>query len=249
MKKVVQKTLFTASTLVLALSSSMATAGTATNTMTNIVTLADACDIVAIGLDFGISSAPIPPGGILATALQANTTAGNLITGNTSHPDAASDGGAQNDDELTLITPLGALTGVVSSALSVVVGAVPGVHVACTTSPTSVSLTSSTGSTPFQLYQALTPPPLSVGTLAGAPVGTFSGTMTGVGGGASATNTINYELTFTGVSLAVGGTNLPGLPAIFVGEYLVLGGAIPGTQTGTVVPGFYSDVATAQVDF
>ena len=214
-------------------------AATATNTMTNIVTLADACDIVAIGLDFGISSAPIPASGIIATALQPNSTVGNLVTGNASHPDAGADGGAGNDDELALVTPIGALNGVLTAALTLVVGNVPGVHVACTTTPTSISVTSSgAGATPYQLPTALL----------GVPAGNFVGRMAGVGGGASAANTVDYNLTFLGTPVNVN-TGITGLPALFLGEFAVVLGTIPGTQSGTVVPGFYTDAALAVVEF
>ena len=210
-------------------------AETETNTMTNIVTVADACDIVAIGVDFGITAAPIPLTGILSIAT--NTATGNALTGNATHPDAASDGGAGNDDQLSLATPIGALNGLIGTVLSTVVNALPGVYVACTVNPTLITLTSSApGSIPFEL-------PISLGD---APIGTFAGKMAGVGNGASGANTVDYTLTFLGAPVS---TAIEGFPvALFIGAYTATG-LVPATQTGTVVPGSYTDVATAQVDF
>jgi hypothetical protein len=213
-----------------------AAAGSATNTLTNIVTVADACDIVAVGVDFGITTAPISAAGVVAVT--PNTTVGNTATANTSHPDAAADGGAGNDDQLGITTPVSALNALISPLLSAVSTTGPGVYVACTTSPSAISVQSAAaGAVPFAL-------PVSVG---GTPSGTYAGKMEGVGGGAAGANTVDYTLTFTGTptSTAVGGGFAINL---FIGAFTATG-TIPGTQSGTVVPGYYSDVATAQVDF
>ena len=218
------------------LAAGSASAGTETNTLTNIVTVADACDIVAVGVDFGITTAPIAAAGV--TSIAPNTTTGNTATANTSHPDAAADGGAGNDDELTITTPVAALNALISPLLSAVATTAPGVYVACTTTPTAISvLSASAGAVAFDL-------PVTVG---GTPSGTYAGKMEGVGGGAAAANTIDYTLTFAGTptSTALGGGFSIDL---FVGAFLATG-TIPGVQTGTVVPGYYTDIATAQVDF
>ncbi|HUS23757.1 MAG TPA: hypothetical protein VM369_02325 [Candidatus Binatia bacterium] len=232
----ISKAIRTAAAAAAALVAAGAQAGSQSNTMTNIATVADACDIVAVGVDFGITTVPLPATGIIAVT--PNTSLGNLVTGNTSHPSAAVDGGAGNDDTLSLATPISALNSLISPLLSGVVGALPGLYVACTTSPTSVQLLSAAaGAVSYNL-------PISLG---GLPVGTYSGRMTGVGGGATGANSIDYTMTFIGspVSTAVGG----GFPlSVFIGAFTVTG-TIPAAQSGTIVPGYYRDSATAQVNF
>jgi len=220
----------------LMLISASASAGSATNTMTSVATVTDSCDIVAVGLDFGVTSLPIPTAGILSTT--PNTSAGNAVTGNSVHPNAADDGGAGNDDELTLNTPDAITTGLISTVLGTISTAASGVFVACTSSPTAITVTSGgAGATPYSLPTAI----------AGTPTGSFAGKLTGVGGGAGGANTLDYTMTFLGtpVSTAIGG----GLPlTLFTAAFLATG-TVLGTQSGTVVPGYYADVATAQVDF
>jgi hypothetical protein len=222
-----------------------AQAATATNVMNNIVTLADACDIVAIGIDFGVKSAPIPAAGY-AAQVTTNTSTGNAITGNTAHPRAAADSattgdGTTGNNTLSLVTGVAALDGAVATVLSTVIGALPGVYVACTATPTSISLVSSAaGSTAFTFPT----------TLGGVPTGTFTGKMAGVGQGATASNTVDYSITFAGTPVATtipGGAAL-GLPTLFIAPFTAIG-AIPGTQTGTVVPGQYWDGAIATLNF
>jgi hypothetical protein len=216
------------------LMAAQAQAGSATNTMTNIVTVADACDVAAVGVDFGITTFPLPGTGV--TSVVTNTTAGNAIQGNTGIPGAAADGGA--GDALSLTTPLGAVNTVLNTALSTLtslgLGTLPGVYVVCTTTPTSITLTSGANT-------------VSLGTSTSLYTGTFSSKMSGTGGGASGSNQIDYSLALTGTPVA---TAVAGLPiSIFAGAYLVTG-TIPASQTGTtVVPGTYSDVATATVNF
>lgn len=222
-----------------------AQAGSVTNVMNNIVTLADACDIVAIGIDFGVKSAPIPAAGYSAQ-VTTNTTAGQTVTGNTAHPNAAADSAATGDgtsgnNTLELVTGVSALDGAVSTLLSTVVGSLPGVYVACTATPTSITLVSAApGATPYNF-------PTALSTL---PSGTFTGKMTGVGQGATAANTVDYSITFAGVAAdtTIPGGALLGLPSLFIAPFTATG-AIPGTQTGTVAPGQYWDGATATVNF
>lgn len=219
-----------------AVASGAALAGSATNTMTSIATVTDACDIVAIGLDFGITSLPLPATGVISAT--PNTSAGNAVSGNSLHPNAARDGGAGNDDQLTLSTPDATTTGLIATVLGTISTAASGVFVACTTTPTSISVTSgAAGATPYSL-------PTAIG---GSPSGTFAGKMGGVGGGAGGTNTLNYAITFVGtpVSTAIVG----GLPVTLFTAAFLATGTVPATQTGTVVPGYYADVATAQVNF
>lgn len=220
-------------------------AGSQTNVMNNIVTLADACDIVAIGIDFGVKSAPIPAAGY-AAQVTTNTSTGNTVTGNTAHPKAAADSattgdGTSGNNALGLLTGVSALDTAVSTVLSTVIGALPGVYVACTATPTSITLVSSTSGA--SVYNFPT-------TLGGLPSGTFSGKMAGVGQGATAANTVDYSITFAGtaVSTTVPGGAALGLPSLFIAPFTAIG-TIPGTQTGTVVPGQYWDGAIATVNF
>lgn len=220
---------------VLTLAASAVYADTTTNTMTSVATVTDACDVVAVGVDFGIFRAPIAAAGVISTT--PNTSAGNTVSGNSVHPNAGGDGGAGNDDELSLTTPDPVTNGLLSTVLSSISTAASGVFVACTSSPTAITVTSSAaGATPYTL-------PVALG---GVPSGSFAGKMGGVGGGAAASNTLDYTVTFVGspVSTAVGGI----LPTVFTATFLATG-TVPATQTGTVVPGYYADVATAQVDF
>lgn len=227
-------TIQTAAATAAFLIAAQANAGSVTNTMTNIVTVADACDVAAVGVDFGITTFPLPGTGLISAI--ANTSTGNAITGNTGAPGAGADGGA--GDALSLTTPLGAVNGVITTALSTLtglgLGTLPGVYVVCTTSPTSITLTSGANT-------------VSLGTSTSLYTGTFSSKMSGSGGGASGSNQISYSLALTGTPVS---TAVVGLPVnIFTGAYLVTG-TIPASQTGnTVVPGTYSDTATATVNF
>lgn len=217
------------------LASSAALAGTATNTMTSVATVTDACDIAAVGIDFGLTSLPLPAAGI--TSLNPNTTAGTTTTGNTSNPNAADDGGAGNDDTLSITLGDAATNTLISNELVSIDTTVAGVFVACTTTPTSISVTSANAAGSFALPTSTTTP----------ASGTFNGKMVGIGGGATASNLMDYTLTFVGtpVSTAIAG----GLPLnLFTAEFVATGN-IPASQSGTVVPGYYADVATAQVDF
>lgn len=208
-----------------------ANAGSVTNTMTNIVTVADACDIVATGVDFGITTIPMPAAGV--PSVLANTATGNAVTGNAGlNPSAGADGGAA--DALDLTTPVAAVNTVINGLLSSINVSVPGVYVVCTTSPTSITLTSGANT-------------LSLGTAISAFSGTFSSKMTGVGGGASGSNAISYNLTIVGTPVS---TAVAGLPVNVFTAAFVATGLIPASQTGnTIVPGYYSDTATATVNF
>lgn len=208
-----------------------ANAGSVTNTMTNIVTVADACDVVATGVDFGITTIPLPATGI--PSILANDSVGNAVTGNAGlNPSAGSDGGA--GDTLSLTTPIAAVNTVINGLLSAINVSVPGVYVVCTTTPTAITLTSGANN-------------LSLDTAIAAFSGTFNSTMTGVGGGATGSNAISYSLTIVGTPVS---TAVAGLPVNVFTAAFVATGLIPASQTGnTIVPGYYSDTATAQVDF
>lgn len=214
----------------IALACTAASAGSVTNNITSIATVADACDIVGIGVDFGITTVPLPSAGL--TSVTPNTAVGNTSTSNTAHTNAGADGGADDTLVLNAPDPLGTAINTVLAGVSL---ALPGVYVACTSSPTAISVTSAAGSS-YSL-------PVTLGA---TPTGSFAGKMSGVGGGAAGTNQIDYTLTFLGTPVS---TAVAGLPAgLFIGAFTATG-AVPGTQSGTVVPGYYSDVATAQVDF
>ena len=216
------------------LMAAQAHAGSATNTMTNIVTVADACDIAAVGVDFGITTFPLPGTGMVSAI--ANSSTGNAITGNTGAPGAGADGGS--GDDLTLTTPLSAVNGVLTTALSTLtglgLGTLPGVYVMCTTAPTSITLTSGSNT-------------VSLGTTTSLYTGTFNSKMAGTGSGATASNEISYSLSLIGTPVSTAVTGLP--VNIFSAAYLVTG-TIPASQSGnTIVPGTYSDTATATVNF
>lgn len=210
--------------------SSAAQAATATNVMNNIVTVAQACDIVAIGVDFGIRTVPFS--GVTAV-VTGNTSTGNTVTMNSAHPKKQLDGGAGNDDVLSLNV------GGVAVPVAIADAGLPGVYVACTTTPTGVTLTSAAaGATAASLPVALGP---------GAPT-TFSGKMAKVdstGAVEAAGTPVDYTLTLA--AAVVSTPAVAAVPAIFTGTYLATG-AIPDGQA-TVVPGFYWDSATAAVNF
>lgn len=182
-----------------------------TNTMTNTVTVANSCDVVAVGVNFGTITSPT------ALTLPVNTA------------NTAADGGSAHDDTLGITTSVSALDTLIAPVLSAINVAVPGVFVACTTPPTSVTLGATTLST-------------SVG--ASAPV--YTGNMTGPGGA-----TIAYRLTMAGVvaNTSLGTDPLVGvLPTFFTGVYAVGTSQITGSS-GTILPGVYSETVTATVNY
>lgn len=221
------------------LCSGSALAASASNNLTNIVTIQDACDIVAIGIDFGITTAPVPAGGVQG-AVVTNTggaTAGNAATG---HPDFNKDGAADTnpDDNLTLAIPVTGVNALLDPVLATIVENLPGVYVACTLTPTEITVASVDDATTEIILPTTLPPPA-------APV--FTSKMKGVGGGAVTANTVDYTMTFAGAAVAPpGGLPLP-IP-FFLAAYTAVG-AIPETQSGTIVPGFYTDVVKATVEY
>ncbi len=242
--------LITAWPLIVALGAGPAQAATVTNSMTNIVTVADACDVVAIGMDFGVMTPGgqtlLPAVALLQGNTDTNATAPNADTG---HPDAGADGsggtdpdstGSTNDDDLTINTGLPLIQGAVNTLLTNILatalgsGALPGIVVACTVAPTDVTLTSEGGQS------------VSLDELATT---TFSGTMSGVGGGAGVANELDYELQLLGAVpdvSAITGT----IAGFTIFAYTVTTGSILADQTGNdVVPGFYTDAAIATVEF
>lgn len=219
-----------------------ANAASVTNDMTNIVTIIDSCDIVAIGVDFGIRSGSITSDVIASLAVGSNTTTGNTATGNSAHPDAGKDGGATNDDELTLSTGVGVVDGVIATALTNVIAAAtgPGVYAACTTTPTKLTVASAAnGKAPADL-------PVAAGVV---NVDTFNSDLAGVSGPADTDNgTIDYKLAFAGVVASVPG-GVPGVPAIYTGLYTAIGTIPAATNTDLKPTGHYTDVATATLEF
>jgi len=212
-------------------------AGTQGNTMTNTVVLHDACDIVAIGVDFGLMSVPVQATNVVT----ANTTVGNLVTGQSSsaHPNKGQDGGGANSDELSLTLGVPDPTGLLGVAINAVDLSSPGVYVLCTLEPSKVTLTSAGGA--------------SIDLKAGDTV--FSGTMAKTD---NAAVTIDYNLTFTPSSVAVATTALgalAGVSAPFVTAYNMTAGNIPlqsvSSSDGStpLTSGFYVDRATAVVEY
>lgn len=207
-------------------------AGSSAGSMSNYATVADACDVAATGVDFGITTFPLPAAGITSTT--ANTATGNAITGNT----GVSGAGADTGDSLSVSTSVGAIDLVVNTALSTLtavgLGTLPGVYVICTTTPTSITLASGSNS-------------VNLSVSAGASTATFTSKMSGTGGSASSANQISYTLTLSGTPVSAGVTGLP--INVFSAAYLATG-TISSSQPGnTIVSGSYSDVATATVNF
>lgn len=141
---------------------SQAGATSVTNTMTNTVVVANACDVVAIGVDFGT-----------VTSAAALTLPVNLANTN-------DDTGASHDDTLSVTTGVSALDTAIA-ATSAVTGLVsqlltPGVYVECTQPPTSVTLGSVALSTALGASA-----PVYTGSMAGPGSGTIQYKLTMVG--------------------------------------------------------------------
>jgi len=219
-------------------------AANVTNDMTNIVTIVDSCDVVAIGIDFGIRSGSISTDIIAALAIGSNTTAGNTATGNTGHPDAGKDGGVANDDELSLTTGVGAVDSVITTALGPLLAAIggPGVYAACTTTPTALTVAS--------VANGKAAANLNVTVTAGTTNNSFSSDLAGLDGDAlTNSGKIDYSITFTETVISTGGTGIPGVPAIYTGLYVGVG-TIPAATNADLKPtGHYTDVATATLEF
>lgn len=209
------------------------------NTMTNIVTIVDSCDLVAIGVDFGIR-----PGSITSdiVSVTANTPEGNTVSGNGDHTSAGEDGvnGSDGDDTLSLTTGVGVVDTVINTALATALGQVtggliPGVFAACT-------------STPIGLDVAGTDLPIDVaGT--GTPVNIEDLTLLPDADGANgAAGSITYDLTFVPVVTSTPG-GIPSVPAIYVGIYPVTGTIPAADNTGVITSGYYTDELTATLEF
>lgn len=226
--------------LVLTMPAGQVLAQSATNTMTNIAEVVDACDIVAIGIDFGEIPASVGAAAIVPSAT-ANTA---LAAQNADHPDRASDGTAANDDELSIgVTGIGAVDTAVSALLTGISTAVPGVYVACTAAPTSITLTTATGSLSF---------PTTVAGAAGfAAANTVGGQMDQVdaaGAIVAGGDDLDYTLTFVGAPATTADLNAVTalIPAFYVGIFAA-SGTIDAGQT--LATGFYTEAATATVNF
>lgn len=210
------------------------------NTMTNIAEVVDACDIVAIGIDFGEIPASVGASAIVPSAT-ANTA---LASQNADHPDRAADGTAANDDALSIAaTGIGAVDTAVSALLTAINSAVPGIYVACTAAPTSVVLTTATGSLNF--------PTTVAGAAAFAAANTVGGQMDQVDGAGAIVaggDDLDYTLTFVGAPATTADLNavVALIPAFYVGIFAATGTIDAGQ---TLATGFYTEVATATVNF
>lgn len=204
--------------------------GTETNELRNVVEMVGACDIVAIGVDFGINGTAIPATGIVSAS--PNTAAG-AVNVSAAHPDRDKDGGAGavgGDDELRLLVNGVEIPGS-AALLGTVVSASPGVFVACTATPDAISIEGADLAS------------TSLPTGPGAPV-PITSKMSGVGNGATAANQVDYSMNF--VPVVVPGGDL----GLFIATYISTVNTIPNAQVGnTIVPGYYTDVLTATVEF
>ena len=190
-----------------------------TNEMTNIATVQAGCDIAAIGIDFGF--VPSATGGG-QTSANANTSAGNTVTGNSAHPDRAADGEAE--DDLAFSGALGTLLNAsIGTVFNATADLVPGVYVVCSVTPDEVTVTNSDG-TETVLFN---------GTAVTANA-TLAGEMD------SADDSLTYSAAFSGLALDLG------ILGAFAASYTAVG-TIDADQTAN--PGFYTEVWEASVEF
>ena len=208
-------------------------AATATNDMTNIVTVVDSCDLVTIGIDWGFIGTTTAAAGVLSTT--PNTSVGNAVTSNTDHPNAGDDGGDGNDDDFQLTTAVGVANTVIETLRDTVSTAAPGVYAVCTSSPVSLQSVTDTGD--------VSDFPVTTG--AALPADTLTSEMTNTDG--VGTDTLDYSLAFTGVAAGAAlGDVTAILPNFYIGIFTAAG-TIGGNQTAE--PGFYADVITTTIEF
>lgn len=206
-------------------------AATATNDMTNIVTVVDSCDLATIGVDWGFIGSTTAAAGVVSS--NPNTALGVAVTSNTDHPNAAADGDGL--DDLSLVTGVGVVDTVVSALLSTVVTTLPGVYAACTSSPVSLQSVTDTGDT----YDF----PVTTGAV--LPIDTLDSELTNTDG--VGTDTLDYSLAFTGVAAGAAlGDVTALLPNFYIGIFTAAG-TIGGNQSAE--PGFYADVITTTIEF
>jgi len=249
------------------------------NTMTNIVQVQGNCDIVAVGVDFGVINSPTVLAGPVVTA---NTATGNGATGTTHNmkgydgtggsnpdvlarnPEGTNDDGTSRrtgDDTLALkgsIFTVPVVGAAVSSTLSSVVSqlpdAVPGVYVSCSTAPDRIYVTSGNSTASITLFGTGAPAGGTVvdvsgdatalpGALTGAlplavgfnPDFALNSTLNYAPGGTptatpGASERIDYALQFSPTSVNIA-LELPGVPAI--NTPLISVPAVPPQTLGT----------------
>ena len=261
-----QKHIFTsvaAAALVLASASSYAE--TKSNTLVNVASVVPACDITAIGIDFGVLSSPTTAKTLVATANSNTNTA-------THHKRIGSDGtgGGQasdwsnstNNDELSinsgLPAPLDAtVDGLLSTVVSNVAGVLPGVYVVCTVPITKVEIASYSASTTFagtatdiSAFATATPTAtptykLCADTATAKTDALSTLTCTGTG------KTIDYTMTITKVALpAAVNTALSSLSALGINANAQIYNATGNIAAGqTPDTGQFTDVVRATVTF
>ena len=225
--------------LALAMPAGQALAQSASNTMTNIAEVVDACDIVAIGIDFGEIPASVGASAFVPSAT-ANTP---LAVQNDDHPNSAADGPGNDDDLSIALTGIGPVDTAVSALLTGISTAIPGVYVACTAAPTSITLTTATGTSNF--------PTTVVGAAAFATSNTVSGQMDQVdatGAIVAGGDDLDYTLTFVGAPATTADLNAVTalIPAFYVGIFAAVGTIDAGQ---TLATGVYTEAATATVNF
>lgn len=235
-----------ASAAILGVSSSAAFAETSSNSMTNIITLVDACDIIAIGIDFGVHPSSLTSD--ITGVVTANTDLADTSNTPDAHPHKDFDGtgadsanadtsGTSGDDVLSLSTGT-ALDTVINTAINAAgaTDALPGVYVACTTAPSQLELSSANMAANVDL-------PVGAGDV--GPTNVVS-EMDGDGGGAvSGTDSVDYEIDF--VSLII--SDPAGLLPVYTGFHTATGSVIAGDQDGTHPKGYYFDIITAELTF
>jgi hypothetical protein len=214
--------------------------------MTNIITLVDACDIIAIGIDFGVHPAALTDD--INAVVTANTALADTSGTPAAHPHKDFDGsaadsadadttGTSGDDVLSLSTGT-PLDTVINTAIGLAgaTDGLPGVYVACTVAPTALQLTSANMGAPVDL-------PFTAGDV--GPTNVVS-EMDGDGGGAvQGTDSVDYQIDFT--SLIV--SDPAGLLPVYTGFHTAVGSVVAGDQDGTHPSGYYFDTITATLTF
>ncbi|MDD9893522.1 MAG: hypothetical protein OXT49_08470 [Gammaproteobacteria bacterium] len=192
------------------------------DTMNNIVTVTEACDVVAIGVDFGQVGTPTPAAG--HSTFTANTA---LLSTNALQ--STGHGGAAADDGKSLtLSLLGVNVPVPFTAAS-------GVFVFCTSAPGTIEITgTNVDSAPVALPKDLSG--------AASPV-TVESKMDDLGAGS---DQLDYSFTFGAPTALATPATLPSIISTpFIGSYLVTGASIDGSQS--VAAGFYQDTVTVTV--
>lgn len=228
---------------------------TKTNSATNIATIAEDCDIVAIGADLGIVITPVTN-----TAADNNPNTAEARGHVKSNADGETSGTAKdttnntNDDALTLdlglpTTPVDLATPVATAISDALTAGTPGVYVACARTPTSVFIASGNPNS-FGDHSGAK---RDLGITTGAAV-TFTGQMVQYTDATTtdATHTLGYTITYNPVVVDTTGLGGGLIPLPFIATYTSSATAVTTAGTSdalTPPPGDYADITIAEVNF